>query len=392
MPAGDDGPSHLVVFAGGGTGGHLQPALALAHALRSIRPDVHPFFIGAERGIEARVLPERGLDHLLLRVRGLRRGQALANVGVLTDLGSAVARVVARYRRRRPALVVVTGGYAAAPAGLAAVLLRVPLALQEQNAYPGVTTRLLGRFARRLFLAYEGAADRIPGVRPNRVVAVGNPVRQPAGKDPRAARAQFGLPSHGRVVLVTGGSQGSRALNAVLVDLVRLLATEGRVADGLTLLWAAGPQHGSDVRGAIEALGAPSWVRVLDYIEDMPSALAAADIAVARSGAMTTAEFLSQGLPAVLVPLPTSAEDHQTWNARALEAEGAAIHLPQAELTAAGLLDTLLEILGDDARLRSMAASAKRLADPDAAMKTARHLSALLPPPSRNGDEAGSRP
>lgn len=380
----DEHAHNTVVFAGGGTGGHLYPALALADALGTLRPDVRPVFIGSDRGIEARVLPERQVEHHLVRVEALRRGRTWDNVRVLSTLRTAVVDVMSLYRTLDPKLVVLTGGYAAAPAGLAAVFRRVPLALQEQNALPGLTTKLLSRFARHLFVAFEEAGPRLRTRKDAVITRVGNPVRPLIHAGKRASRAAFGLSADATVVLVAGGSQGSAALNRVVLELVTRAEREKKRPPGLEILWSTGPTHIAEINGELGHLGQPSWVKALGYIDDIPCALGASDIAVARAGAMTTAEFLCVGLPAILVPLPTSAEDHQTWNARALESAGAAIHVPQADLTGEVLLGRITDLLADPGRLTRMAAAARELGQPDAARITAEHLADMLPPRERN--------
>jgi len=369
-----------VVFSGGGTGGHLYPALALADALVALRPDVRPFFVGARRGIEARVLPERGVDHLLLDVRGLDRKRPWRNVGILADLARAVSQMRREFRDRRPALTVLTGGYAAAPAGVAAALERVPLVLQEQNSLPGITTLRLARWARQIHLAFPEAANRLPAGARGRAVAAGNPVRALRRVTRAEARAAFGLPAVGTVALIVGGSQGARGLNRVILDMIGEV-TQGRVSwpPHLSLLWATGPALHTEVERELAAMATPEWVKVVGYIDNMEAALSAADLAVSRAGAMTTSEYFVMGLPSILVPLPTSAEDHQTHNARVLEAAGVALHLPQSELTGRVLLEAVRSLASDEARRRAMAEAARARAQPEAAQEIAAAMEVLLP-------------
>jgi UDP-N-acetylglucosamine--N-acetylmuramyl-(pentapeptide) pyrophosphoryl-undecaprenol N-acetylglucosamine transferase len=371
----------VVVFSGGGTGGHLYPALALADALLERRPDVRPVFVGASRGVEARVLPARRVEHVLLPVLGFERGVGLGGLRALPELGRSFQQVAELYQRIRPELVVVTGGYAGAPAGAMAALRRLPLALQEQNSVPGVTTRLLAPFASQIHVAFPETVDRLPSSARGRVHLSGNPVRPPRALDRREARGSFGLAPDATVVLVVGGSQGSLALNDAVTEAVRAVS-EGRVSRpaGLELLWSTGPSHLDKVRSRLDALGAPGWVKAVGYIDRMDAALAASDLAVSRAGAMATSEFLAWELPSLLVPLPSAAADHQTENARSLEAAGAAIHLPQASLTGELLMSRVLEVVGDPATLQSRRESARRLARPDAARRIAADLERLLPP------------
>ena len=373
----------VALFSGGGTGGHLYPALALAQALVELRPDVRPFFVGAERGIEARVLPERGIEHVLLPVRGFARGPAalLSNWRVVPALVRSVVQVSGIFRRLRPSVAVLTGGYASGPSGLVAVLARVPLVMQEQNSVPGVTTRLLARRARQIHLAFPEAAARLPTRVRGRVQASGNPIQPPSAIGRSEARTAFGLGGDGMVVLIVGGSQGSAALNAAVLEAVRRVARgEARLPPGLQLLWSTGTAHVARMRAALAELGAPAWVHATDYIHDMPHALAAADLAVSRAGAMATSEFLAWGLPAVLVPLPTAAANHQEHNALALAAAGAALHLPERELTAERLWSTIEGLAVDPARLEALRKAARERGRPESARRIAAALVDLLPP------------
>lgn len=365
----------VVVFSGGGTGGHLYPALAIADALTRLRPDVEPHFVGARRGIEARVLPERGLPHTLLTVEGLSRTRPLRNVRVLLHLGRATLALVGAFRKMRPAAVVLTGGYASAPAGLAGAALGLPIVVQEQNEQPGLTTKLMARWAAQIHLAYPEAATRLPPKA--RAVArnTGNPIRPPTDLTQTEARAAFDLPDDGPVVLVVGGSQGSAALNALLTEVV----LEDRIGKTVRVLWATGPAHFEAVLDRLAGADT-ARVHIVPYIDDMSSALAAADLAVSRAGAMTTSELLAWGVPALLIPLPTAAEDHQTRNALALEAAGVALHLPEEGLTGAALWAKAAELLADPDSLADMKRRALERARPHGARDLAAAVSRLLPP------------
>jgi UDP-N-acetylglucosamine--N-acetylmuramyl-(pentapeptide) pyrophosphoryl-undecaprenol N-acetylglucosamine transferase len=386
----------LALFSGGGTGGHLYPALALSAALAERRPDVRHFFIGAERGIEARVLPARGVDHLLVPVLGASRTDLLANLRVLRMLVRALSEVARAFQRLRPNLVVVTGGYAGGPAGLMAVLMRVRLVVQEQNSVPGVTTRALSMFADQVHLAFPEAVERLPSRARRKVRLSGNPVRRPSPVDRLQAAAAFGLDPKVPVVLVVGGSQGSRALNAAVLEAVTMVthgeiggrrtgASGGRPVPDLQLLWSTGPTHLHEVRSRLGELGDPDWVHALPYIEEMPQALGLARVAVSRAGAMATSEFLAWGLPAILVPFPHAAADHQRRNAAALADAGAAVLLPEDILTGRDLWARLAELVADPAAHRRMSRNARTRGNPEAAAEIAAALDALLPPPARQG-------
>lgn len=361
-------PATWAVIAGGGTAGHLLPALALARALvaRGHGADtIH--FVGACRGPEARRVPEAGFGVTLLPGRGIARRLTVANVGAVAGLGRALLRGLGLVAARRPGVVVVMGGYASVPCAVAAVVLRVPLVVHEQNAVPGLANRLAARFARVSAVSFPGTA--LP-----RAVVTGNPVRaevlaverSPAGRA-RAAEA-LGLPPGRTVVAAFGGSLGARRLNEAVFGVVAAWA--GR-AD-LAVRHAVGSR---DWAGAEQGLPRPPAgglvYQAVEYEEDMPLLLAAADLAVCRAGGSSVAELAAVGLPAVLVPLPIAAGDHQTANARALVEAGAAVLVPDHELTPERLAAVVEPLLADPARLAAMGAAGRGLAHPEAADRLA---------------------
>ena len=390
--------SPVVVFAGGGTGGHLYPALALADELVRQRPDVRPFFLGARGGIEARVLPGRGLEHRLLPVRGIGRGEWWSNLGVPLALASSLATTLGVHRRIRPELVVVTGGYAGAPSGFVAALMGTPLVLQEQNAWPGVTTRLLSRWATQIHLAFPEALAELTS-RARKVARVsGCPIRALPDDPPdrRETLIGMGLDPQRRLLLLIGGSQGSLALNELMLQAVRSGAVRSEAVrseparnhlllDEWQLLWMTGPAHHASIVEELSARGEGPWVRAVPYIEDVPLVLGVTDLAVSRAGAMTTAEILAWGVPAILVPLPTAAANHQELNARALQEAGAAVHLEQEGLTAERLWRTIVCLAEDPHRLATMSQRARERSRPDATSLIVREMVGLLSDPRPEG-------
>ncbi|HSJ24370.1 MAG TPA: undecaprenyldiphospho-muramoylpentapeptide beta-N-acetylglucosaminyltransferase [Longimicrobiales bacterium] len=369
-----------VILAGGGTGGHLYPALALGAALQELDPAVQVHYVGAQRGVESRVLPEKGLPHTLLPMRGFQRDGLLQNWRLVPALGGTFLGLFRLFRRLRPALVVGTGGYASGPAGLYAVLTGVPLALQEQNSHAGAVTRVLSRRARQVHLGFPEAASQLePGAR-TEILSLGNPIQAPdTSIDRLASRRRFGLAEDAVVLLVVGGSQGARAINEALVGAIEGVVRGDLPArpEKLEVLWATGPTHIEGISERLRPLGA-DWVKAVGYIDAMPQALAATDVAVSRAGAMGTAELLAWGRPMILVPLPTAAADHQTHNARALEDAGAAIMLPESEMTSERLWRDMLALTGDADRRARMERAARDRAQPDAAREIARHLHTLM--------------
>jgi UDP-N-acetylglucosamine--N-acetylmuramyl-(pentapeptide) pyrophosphoryl-undecaprenol N-acetylglucosamine transferase len=369
-----------VVFAGGGTGGHLYPALALGAALHELDPAVRVHYVGAKRGVETRVLPAHGVEHTLLPLQPIQRDRVWRNWRLLPAMIGTVWGLARLFLRLQPKLVIGTGGYASGPAAFWAVLTAVPVAVQEQNSHPGLTTRLLSRFARQVHLGFPEAERKLKPGRRTQVLALGNPIRAPDETlDRTACRQRFGLAADAVALLVVGGSQGARAVNeALLGALERLVqsAPAGR-PDRLEILWATGPAHIDRVSARLAPLGL-TWVHATGYIDAMPEALAATDVAVSRAGAMATAELLAWGRPMLLVPLPTAAADHQTHNARALADAGAAVMIEERELTPERLWQEIVALAGDDARRSAMQHAARARARPHAAREIARHLQSLI--------------
>jgi UDP-N-acetylglucosamine--N-acetylmuramyl-(pentapeptide) pyrophosphoryl-undecaprenol N-acetylglucosamine transferase len=350
-----------ILFAGGGTGGHLMPALALAQALRDARPDAEPVLAGALRGIEADILPRHPFRHYLLPMEPLYRHQWWRNLR-WPLLAWRVWRSVGRMLiLERPDVVVGTGGYAAGPVVWRAQRLGIPTALQEQNAIPGLTTRWLARRARQIHLGFPEAASRLrPGPR-TEVFALGNPIRPPAAAEPgdrATALAAFGLDASRATVLVFGGSQGARVINYAVAG-----ALEHRGLENVNLLWGTGPAHASTfTRYAVNGR-----VVVQGFFDPIARAYRAADVVVCRAGAMTTAELCAWGKASVLVPLAHAAADHQLYNARALEARGAAVVLTEAQVSGRTLAARVDELLGDAHRRAALAAAAGERGRPSAA-------------------------
>jgi len=355
-------PRRGVVIAGGGTAGHVLPGLAIAQALvdRCVveGPD-SVLLVGSRRGIERTLVPAAGFPLTLLPGRGIQRRLALANVGALLGLGLACVRAVVFLLRRRPRVVVALGGYASVPCGLAAALLRIPIVVAEQNAVPGAANRLLGRFARACAVPADGTG--LP-----RAVVTGNPVRQEireraAGVGREAARRTHGLDDRPFVV-VFGGSLGARRINRAVFEAMRD--------------WDGGEIVVHHVLGSRD-WKAPDFVRhaasatvehrVVEYEHDLPTALVAADLVLARSGATTVAELGVIGVPSLLVPLPGAPDDHQVANAHLLADAGGARVLADEEVDGRRLRVELVELLGDVDCRQAMAEAAAGVGIPDAA-------------------------
>ena len=358
-----------VVFTGGGTGGHLYPGLAIARALVRLRPEVQPFFVGAQRGIERDILPTTEFPHLLLDLHPLYRPQVWKNWRTLAGAMSGWGQLNGMRRARQPRLVVGTGGYAAGLTSAWAWAKGIPVVQHTGDAIPGITARWSARICAEAYLGYPEAERYLPHT--GCVYRdTGNPIEPPPdiAPAPAEARARWGFPASATVLLVFGGSQGARALNRAVASWV-----ERGLPKGLCLLWATGKGH----YDAYKHLDRPD-VRVLGYIAPIAEAYATADLALVRGGMMGSSELCAWGVPMVIVPLPTAANDHQTANARVLEAAGAARHLPERELSADRLDAEIGGLLGDPARLQAMSAAARGRGRPKAAAEIAGHIARLL--------------
>lgn len=366
MTGGAKSARKQVVIAAGGTAGHVVPALAVADALRERGAEVA--FVGAERA-EAELVPAAGYALHRLRVVGIDRRNPARAARAVGLAALATARAPALLRRLGPDVVLGGGGYVAGPAGLAAALLGVPLALSEADSHMGLANRMLSPLARRIFLAFPPDGGD-PG-RSDRVLLTGRPI--PAGTlgaDREAARKRFGLPSDRPCLLVFGGSLGARSLNEAAIEAF------ARPARELSVLHACGRRDYELLSVRLAELGSPSHYRLHPYIEPFADALAAADLAAARSGG-SIFELAAAGLPAVLVPYPHAAGDHQSANARWMVRGGAATMVTDSELDSDRLAREVADLLTDPARLDRMARAARALARPDAADRIAEELLGL---------------
>jgi UDP-N-acetylglucosamine--N-acetylmuramyl-(pentapeptide) pyrophosphoryl-undecaprenol N-acetylglucosamine transferase len=371
-----------VLIAGGGTGGHLFPAIALADEIIGRGGVVR--FVGTAAGLEARVLPAGGYDLKLITVSGLKRVGVAGVARGLLRLPAALLqsrRLIAEFR---PDAVVGVGGYASGPVVLAAALARRPTAVMEQNSVPGVTNRALGRVCRRVYIALEPAREHFPA---RKTVLLGNPVRR-AIREVAAQPAAAGARPR---VLAVGGSQGAHVVNEHLAQAVTLLHQRGQ---GFSLLHQTGAADLEAMQGRYRALDPTGTVlEARAFVDDMATAYREADVVVGRAGATTIAELCAVGRPAILVPFPFAADNHQEINARVLERAGAARVILQADLTPARLADALDALLGDAAARATMAAATRALGRPDAARDIADDLERLVAPASadRGGEPDAER-
>lgn len=348
-----------VIVSGGGTGGHIFPALSIANALKRLDPEIDILFVGAEGKMEMEKVPEAGFPIVGLPVRGLQRRLTFENFKVLVNLWKSLRKAKKIIRDFQPDAVVGVGGYASGPIGQVAAKAGVPLVLQEQNSYAGVTNKLLAKKARKICVAYEGMERFFEA---DKIVFTGNPVRKDLlkAKELRAEGLDFyGLSADKKTVLVTGGSLGAGTINkAVLKNLVSFGAKKDT-----QVLWQCGSYYYENLRKELEGK-LPANVKLMAFLKRMDLAYACADVVVARAGAGTISELCLLEKVALLIPSPNVAEDHQTKNAMALVNKDAAVMLKDSEAEEK-LQDVLCALLDDDVRRDVLCRNISKLAIAD---------------------------
>lgn len=352
-----------ILIAGGGTGGHIIPALAIADELRALY-GAEMLFVGTPRGLESKLVPRAGYPLELIQVGQLKNVSLLTRLRTLVDLPLSVLRCYELLRRFRPDAVVGVGGYASGPAMGAAVIAGTPTLAFEPNAFPGLANRLVGKRVSAAAVNFAPAAKFF-----HNAEITGIPVRKEFfALPPRPA----GAPPH---LLVFGGSQGARALNALMP---RIAAPLLAAVPGLTILHQAGARHAETTLAAYQQSGAdPARWQVAAFLDDMGARFAEADLVLARSGASTVAELAAAGKPSLLIPFPQAADDHQRKNAEVLASAGAAEMLIEAETSPEILAARLIALLGDPGHLQAMSATARTLAHPDAGERIARMVARI---------------
>ncbi|MBI4964760.1 MAG: undecaprenyldiphospho-muramoylpentapeptide beta-N-acetylglucosaminyltransferase [Desulfomonile tiedjei] len=343
-----------LLIAGGGTGGHLFPALAIAKAVRDEAPDAKILFVGTRHGIEKKIIPRTEYEIRYITARGMRKTGLINNLRGLLELPVAMIQSVAVIRDFKPGFVIGVGGYASGPIVAAAVLMRIPNAIQEQNSVMGTTNRILSRFVDKIFISWE---QTDPPSSPEKTILAGNPIREDllpgSGSDSEHERFN---------ILVFGGSRGARSLNLAIAGNLDLLAP---LADRISVLHQTGEGATEDIRAAYDAAGIEADVR--EFIHEMGPAYDWADMVVSRSGASTLAELTAIGKPAIVIPYPYAIRDHQTRNARVLESGGAVRVISDQELSNGSLVKEIRAMAENPGLLSGMAENSRKFGRPDAA-------------------------
>ena len=349
-----------VIISGGGTGGHIFPAVSIANAIKAMRPDAKILFVGALGRMEMQRVPAAGYEIKGLPICGFDRKNLLKNVKVLYKIWKSQRMAKKIIKDFCPQVAVGVGGYASGPTLNKAAAMGIPCLIQEQNSYAGVTNKLLAKKAEKICVAYEGMQRFFPA---EKIILTGNPVRQALLETTitrEDAIRSFGLAPEKKTILLVGGSLGARTINESMLRHLDLIKESG-----LQFIWQTGKYYSAEIAERLKGQDLPN-LKVTDFITDMGSAYRAADLVISRAGASSISEFCLIGKPVILVPSPNVAEDHQTKNALALSTRGAAIYVKDAEAPDI-LLQTAIETVNDADKLKSLSENVLKLALPDSA-------------------------
>lgn len=368
-----------VIISGGGTGGHIFPALSIADALKERYPDAEILFVGAENRMEMERVPAAGYPIVGLPVAGFDRKNPLKNIGVIFKLLKSTCQALKTLKKFQPDIAVGVGGYASGPTLKAAGRMGIPILIQEQNSYAGITNKLLAKKAEKICVAYEGMEKFFPA---GKIVLTGNPIRSkgayPLITDREASRLVkqkactfFGLDPDMKTILILGGSLGAKTLNECMIKALPMLRDSG-----VQFLWQSGKMYFHDSLKQLEKYSRHP-IKLVEFISRMDLAYSVADLVISRAGAGSISEFCAAGKPVILVPSPNVAEDHQTRNAIALVEKNAAILVPDADAIQT-LIPLALDMVHNPESLEELSANIKKLALPDAATKIIDEITNIL--------------
>ena len=354
-----------IIVSGGGTGGHIYPAITIINSIKRQRPDAEFLYVGSTRGLESDIVPKEGLPFTGLDLEGFERHLTPKNLLRALKASVGVLKAGSIVRKFNPDLVIGTGGYVAGPILLAASLMNIPSMVQEQNVVVGITNKILSHFVTKIAVGTKTAIKKFP---PGKAVFTGNPIRQEIMTATREkALEKFGFSSDKKIILVSGGSRGARSINRAMVDVLSTMVNDEKAQ----WLLVTGKNEYSSTISQLSSNGIIldniRHIKVMPYLYDMPLAMAMADLAIFRAGATGLAELTARGIPSILIPYPYAAENHQEFNARELETVGAAKVILNKDLTGELLIKTVTELLNDDNRLSAMAKSSLAMGHPDAA-------------------------
>lgn len=358
-----------IIVSGGGTGGHIYPAITLINNIKKIVPNAEFLYVGTKKGLEADIIPREQIPFATLDISGFERHLTMKNFLVAGKAFKAVVKARRIVKDFKPDVAIGTGGYVCGPILMAASLMGIPALIQEQNAIPGVTNKILAKFVDKIAVGYKRAMNYFPQ---DKVIFTGNPIRDDIlSSTKNEGVMEFSLDTTKKTILVSGGSRGAHSINKAMLDVHKHFANNYRVQ----IMHVTGKNEYSFVKDGLDKMGIDitrvNNLSVYPYLYDMPKALAAADIAVFRAGATSLAELTARGVPAVLIPYPFAAENHQEFNARELEKNGAANVIINKDLTGELLIKVLEEMLVSENHLQEMAEASRNMGKPSAALAIA---------------------
>jgi UDP-N-acetylglucosamine--N-acetylmuramyl-(pentapeptide) pyrophosphoryl-undecaprenol N-acetylglucosamine transferase len=358
-----------VVFAGGKTGGHIFPAIAMATEFKKRFPQSQLVFVGTKEGLEKSIVPRYGFKLLFIKTKGLSRRSYLSNLLLWFYLSKSFYQALRILNRERPNLVVGTGGYVSFPVVLLASLKDIPTLIQEQNSFPGISTRFLAHFVDKVCLSYSESVKYFSGRKKLKVI--GNPIREDlVCAERNQALRKFGLDVGKKTIFVFGGSQGAHTINHVFLQCLDLLKLEWQI------LWQTGEADFPEISQKVKEKKIASVV--YPFIQDMGSAYAASDLIISRAGALALAEITACGKPSILIPFPFATADHQRHNAQALQKKGAATVILQKDLDEEVLAEKIGSLLSDETELKQMTEKSERMGRPEATSLLVDEMEGLL--------------
>lgn len=363
-----------IIVSGGGTGGHIYPALSFINYLKTVEPNVSVLYIGTQKGLESKIVPENGIPFKTIDVQGFKRSASPENIKTVWRFLKSVSDAKNMIKAFQPDVVIGTGGYVAGPVIYAAAKLKVPTIIHEQNSIPGVTNKFLSRYATRVALAFQEAGSYFPS---KKTVFTGNPRAQEVADltDSGNVLGQYGLKMNQKTIVIFGGSRGALKINTAVVEALPMLAQKS-----YQVLYASGEIYFNDPEFSdmFKAYNQKDNIKIVPYIHNMVEVLNDATLILSRAGATTIAEITALGLPSILVPSPYVTADHQTKNAESLENAGAAIMIKNEALTGENIVGAIDSLLLNDVAYRKMAENALREGVPDASYRLYQVLKDVL--------------
>ena len=351
-----------VILSGGGTGGHVYPAIAIASKIKEHNPDAEILFVGTKSGIESEIVPKNGYRLETVTVQGFNRKIDFENIKRIFKLMKGLGQTRKIVKEFKPDVVIGTGGYVSGPVLFNASKMGIPAVVHEQNSFPGVTNKILSKSVSKVLTSFEDSHERFPEKGREKLKFTGNPVRKEIlDSNKEDARKKLKIDSDKKLVLCYGGSGGSRTINEAMK-----VAIKHMVKEDVAFIFATGKRFYDEFMESIKDIKLKPYQRVLPYLDDMANGLAASDIVIGSAGAISLAEITALGKPSIIIPKAYTAENHQEYNAKSIEAKGAGIAILEKELTPARLDKAIFKLLGDDRLLSDMSEASKRAGKPEA--------------------------